>query len=325
MTWRPFLLATQRRSSASVDSYNDIPTVTYRQPAHRSPGIEVLDLSLFRAREGRYRFDPFSPHRVSYFCFIYIEQGCGQHWVDGVAHPYHDGSVIFVNQDQFHAFDRNDQPTGKMINITPGFFAECAANIRKSYFVSRHYSLTMAPVLPMDATLNKNCRELLEQISEALKVVAANEHEDDVVVQLLFSALMIKLARARQQLPHTANECQRNRFTEFLNRVERDFAQDREAKSYAAQMGLTYKALNQLCKRCCGHTAKQMIDFRLNLEITRKLSMKGGTIQSIAFELGFDDTTNFVRYFKRHNGVTPSTYRAQAECLSPAEPNGDHN
>nr|WP_246813646.1 helix-turn-helix transcriptional regulator [Ferrimonas balearica] len=293
----------------TVTSYDTIPTVGYRASDSSDPGIDVVDLDRFRQRRGRYAFNPYQPHRVSYFCFVYIEQGQGQHQVDGVLHPYQDGSVIFINQDQIHAFDPNDTPKGKMVNITPTFFSECAANIRNSYFVPFHLSLTQAPVLQMTPELSQSCRVLLAEMTQAISEV----DNDPVVVQLLFAALALKLSQHRRDHGNGVDDLRRQRFNEFLFLVEQGFAREREAKHYAEQMHLSYKALNQLCKRCCGRTAKQIIDFRLNLEITRKLSMKGGSIQSIAYDLGFDDTTNFVRYFKRHNGLTPSAYRAAYE------------
>ncbi|MBY5920285.1 helix-turn-helix transcriptional regulator [Ferrimonas balearica] len=292
-----------------MNRFEDIPTVGYRTSFNPSAGIEVLDLEHFRQHQGSNACDLFEPHRVAYFCMIYIERGSGCHQVDGVEHPYRDGSVIFINKNQIHAFDPDDRPLGKMVSITPAFFSECSANIRNSYFVPFHMSLTHSPVLPMDDTINQTCKAMLNEIATAQK----ERGDDDVFTQLLFSALVLKLARERRHIGSAANDEDRARFNDFLERVENQFAQYREAKTYAEQMYLSYKSLNLLCKRCCGRTAKQIIDFRLNLEITRKLSMKGGSIQSIAFELGFDDTTNFVKYFKRHNQVTPTAFRSRFE------------
>lgn len=295
-----------------MTSTNDLPMVQYRTGKSDNYGIEVVDLERFRARLNRYNFSPYLPHQVSYFCFIYIETGQGSHQINGVDYPYQDGSVIFINQGQAHAFDANDQPQGKLVNITPNFFSEVAANFRNSYFVPFHLSLAHQPVVQLPELLNQSCQTLLHESSVAI----THAKDDPVVVQLLFSALLTKLAAHRREHSLNINDTQRHRFNGFLNLVEQQFSHNREAKDYANQLHMSFKALNQLCKHCCGQTSKQLIDFRLNLEITRKLSMSGGTIQSIAFELGFDDTTNFVRYFKRHHGVTPTVYRENYQQLA---------
>lgn len=290
-----------------MNRFDNLPTLRDQLSSDSCPGIEVTELADLASLATYQDADPYAPHPVEYFCMIFIEQGQGRHQIDGIDYPYQDGSIIFVNREQTHAFDPTDKPTGKMLRITPAFFTECSANIRKSYFVPVHMSLAYSPILKLDPALIQTCRTLLHEIA----ISQQEKGGDDVVTQLLFSALMLRLAQARRLGSSCANDEDRARFNEFLKQVEQHFTDHREAKTYANKVGLSYKSLNLLCRRCCGKTAKQIIDFRLNLEITRKLSMKGGSIQSIAFELGFDDTTNFVKYFKRFNNVTPSAYRSR--------------
>ncbi|MBY6185724.1 AraC family transcriptional regulator [Marinobacter hydrocarbonoclasticus] len=286
----------------TIDCFDKIPTDDYPGLCADDVGIELLDLDWLRSHTHQ---DLCNPHRISYFCFIYIEKGEGQHRLDGVPYGYQDGSVIFVNSGQIHAFDANAQPQGTLVRVTPQFFSNCSANIRKSYFAPVHLSLAYDPVMVLDPGLNESCKVLLNEIKKASETAKG----DNIVLQLLFSGLVLKLTQKRsEELTGTNNE-QRQRFKEFLDLVEQHFSHTREAKAYSKMMLISYKSLNLLCKASCGRTAKQIIDFRLNLEITRKLSMKGGSIQSIAFELGFDDVTNFVKYFKRNNGLTPSSYR----------------
>ncbi|GIU23571.1 helix-turn-helix transcriptional regulator [Shewanella sp. MBTL60-007] len=275
-------------------------------------GIDVVELEHIYAHQNQDSNNPFQPQCANYFSFIYIENGQGKHLVDGVLHPYQSGDVIFINQGQHHAFDAADSPQGKMVILTPTFFSECSANIRYSYFIPFHLSLSCASVLRLESQQSQNCHSMINLISDAI----AEQRADSIEVKLLFSAVVLKLAQLRSSQQKMADGEHRQRFSEFLGLVEQKFHFEREAKRYAEQMHLSYKALNQLCKCCSGRTAKQIIDFRLNLEIMRKLRMQGDCVQSIAFELGFDDITNFVRYFKRLNGQTPSCYRAAHNAIT---------
>ena len=286
-------------------SLKDISITEHNDSDSCQSKIDVVELKHIYTNQNPDFKNPFQPQFANYFIFIYIEKGQGNHLVDGVLHPYQSGDVIFINQGQHHAFDAADSPIGKMVIITPRFFSECSANIRYSYFIPFHLSLSCASVLQLEPQQSQNCYSMIKLISDAI----AEQRADSIEVKLLFSAVVLKLAQLRNSQQHMADGEHRQRFTEFLGLVEQKFHFEREAKSYAKDMHLSYKALNQLCKFCSGRTAKQIIDFRLNLEILRKLRMQGGCVQSIAFELGFDDTTNFIRYFKRLNGQTPSCYR----------------
>lgn len=83
-----------------MDNCDPIPDVSYRAPSIEESGIEILDLELFRGRLKRYHFDPYQPHRVKYYCFLYITQGEGEHLIDFQRYPYRSGSFIFINPNQ---------------------------------------------------------------------------------------------------------------------------------------------------------------------------------------------------------------------------------
>ncbi|MBY5921020.1 AraC family transcriptional regulator [Ferrimonas balearica] len=275
----------------------------------KESSIEVLDLALFRSRLEKYRFDPYQPHKVTYFCFLYITEGEGEHWIDSQRYPYSSGSIIFIHPNQVHAFDPGDRPKGKMINITPEFFSSSTVNTRTSYFALLHQSLSVSPVLPLPDELNESCRVLLSEVKKAQR----EEGNDDVLAQLLFFALVLKLARRCGSHNHGLSKRQMARFEQFLTLVETHYCTTREVSQYAQWMHTNYKSLNQLCKRCSGKTAKQLIDFRIVEETKRKLLIEGLSVQQAAFELGFDDTNYFNKYFKRLTDLTPSAFKRQCE------------
>jgi len=74
-------------------------------------------------------------------------------------------------------------------------------------------------------------------------------------------------------------------------------------------LNITYKSLNEICKLATNNTAKQLIDLETVLEAKRKLAVEDILIQTLAYELGFEEVTNFVKYFKRHTGLTPSQFK----------------
>ncbi|USD38129.1 AraC family transcriptional regulator [Ferrimonas sp. SCSIO 43195] len=292
-----------------MDKFDDIPNISYGSPLLDKIGIDILDLTQFLNNLSQQGVHPYEPHRVSYFCFIFLEQGKGQHSIDCHSYPYQSNSIIFVNKGQIHAFDQQDRPKGKLLILTPEFFSAASANIRTSYFVPVHQSLSAFPILHLCPGLKETSRALLNEMKTALTEGA----DSSVIVQLLFSALLIKLAKQRDRHLAHLSEQQKNRFGEFLRLVDNHFTESREASQYAQLLHTSYKSLNQLCKVCCGHTAKQLIDFRIILEIKRKLTLGGCSVQQAAFELGFEDTTHFIKYFKRHTGKTPAAFKRAYE------------
>ena len=91
--------------------------------------------------------------------------------------------------------------------------------------------------------------------------------------------------------------------------VESNYTVSRNASFYADEMGISYKSLNKLCKLVIQKTAKQLIDEFTIIEIKRSLIVEKIEVKEIAYELGFHEVTNFIKYFKRHTLITPFQFK----------------
>jgi AraC family transcriptional activator of pobA len=105
----------------------------------------------------------------------------------------------------------------------------------------------------------------------------------------------------------TGNDLDRMR--RFRRLVETKFMRHLPVASYARQLGLSETSLNRLCRRLTGATAFDLIQQRLALEARRRLAYVTGSVAGIAAELGFADPAYFCRFFRRHTGVSPGTFR----------------
>ena len=56
-------------------------------------------------------------------------------------------------------------------------------------------------------------------------------------------------------------------------------------------------------------SAKELIDERVVLEAKRMLVHTSNSIKEIGFDLGFDEPTNFIKYFRKHEEKTPIEFR----------------
>ena len=112
----------------------------------------------------------------------------------------------------------------------------------------------------------------------------------------------------QSQSRHLSNS-RSKKFQNFIHFVENTAITSREASDYASLLNITYKSLNEICKLASNKTAKQLIDLETILKAKRKLAVEEIQVQTLAYELGFDEVTNFVKYFKRHTTLTPSQFK----------------
>jgi AraC-like DNA-binding protein len=96
--------------------------------------------------------------------------------------------------------------------------------------------------------------------------------------------------------------------------VEKTFWKWHRVADYANPLGCSEKSLARAAMEVAGVNAKAFITSRINLEAKRLLGHTALSIALIGERLGFEDPTNFVKFFKREVGCTPGEFRRrQAE------------
>ncbi|GGU25792.1 helix-turn-helix domain-containing protein [Lentzea flava] len=100
-------------------------------------------------------------------------------------------------------------------------------------------------------------------------------------------------------------------FRRFRHAVERDFARTRRVEDYAAQLGYSPRTLARAAFAATGMGAKEFIDRRIILEAKRLLAHSDHTAAKIANDLGFNDATNFSKYFHQRTRQTPIAFRTK--------------
>jgi AraC-like DNA-binding protein len=77
----------------------------------------------------------------------------------------------------------------------------------------------------------------------------------------------------------------------------------------AHRLRVSTSTLARTCKEVLGHSAKEEVDRRVALEAQRLLVHSTSTSVAIGELLGFNEPTNFVKFFRRRVGTTPEVFR----------------
>jgi AraC family transcriptional activator of pobA len=104
----------------------------------------------------------------------------------------------------------------------------------------------------------------------------------------------------------------RSLYTRWVVLVEARYPEHWPVSRCAQQLGLSTESLNRMVRSETGMNAQAVLHARLVREAGRRLVHVAAPVSKLAFELGFEEPAYFCRVFKRHMGMSPSTYRAQA-------------
>ena len=163
---------------------------------------------------------------------------------------------------------------------------------------------------------NKFSKYLIYAIGEIILVVIGilialginnwKENQTEIKQQnLIFENLNLELNNNLKNL----NSKLYQTFIQFRNLVESDYTTTRNVKEYAYKMNVSTKHLNQVVKDFSLSTAKSFIDEYVILEAKRAIVSTDKSIKEIAFKTGFDELTNFTKFFKKRMNISPKDFR----------------
>ncbi|MCB1709099.1 MAG: helix-turn-helix domain-containing protein [Pseudomonadales bacterium] len=142
----------------------------------------------------------------------------------------------------------------------------------------------------------------------------------EAMVLALASALLLAVARLGSAVgraaPHRRDR-KAEHFASFTALVERHYRSHKPLPDYARELGITTTFLNEVCRKCSGHSALQIIHRRLLLEARRNLVYTAMSVSAVADQLGFADPAYFTRFFTRGSGQSPGAFRQRFRQLPP--------
>lgn len=80
-------------------------------------------------------------------------------------------------------------------------------------------------------------------------------------------------------------------------------------KDFAAQLFIASRHLTNTVKSVLGKSPCDVMEERIQHEAQKLLSTTHLSIAEIAHKFGYQDTTNFIKFYKGMTGITPLQYR----------------
>jgi AraC family transcriptional activator of pobA len=283
-----------------------IPKISFREDL-KTIGFECLNLAELTAKRKPKDHHPNRPHKIDFFAILTINEGSVKHQLDFKEYNLKKNDCLVISQGQVHSFDSNSSYNGHLILFTSDFLVNHLSP--STLFKTKNlfdYHLS-SPNYHLDKFLLNDIKNLAFEYAKQEYVLQSN------VVASLFSIVILKLNNRNLTTLNYANNQGFETFEKFKNLVEKEYHLTRNVSDFASKLHVSYKHLNEICKRFSSKTAKSFIDDFVILEIKRKLSSTSLSIKEISFENGFDEPTNFLKYFKKIVGQTPLEFKSKFE------------
>jgi AraC-like DNA-binding protein len=276
--------------------HEEIARVQYRPHDHAYRlDVEVIDAEELRSRVASNPQRGFE--RVDFQCFLFVRSGSYTHTVDFENHRCTAGSCLPIGPGQVHHFGPPGDWDGWILVIGP------------------HHVPEMIERLPAHVRTDDTVAAAITELFERMAVDATGPADGARLGELL--ALQARVLVSRLALGDSGSDTEHlidpgvlQRYRGYRAAVDREYRRWHLVAPYARHLGCSPKSLNRACRAASDVTAKRVIVERIVLEAKRLLAHRRDPAARISDDLGFDEPTNFAKFFRRETGLTPAAFRA---------------
>lgn len=257
-------------------------------------------------------------HVHNFYEIIWFTEGEGVHTVDFREYPVRPGTLFFVAPGQVHSFGEHyEGQRGYVLKVCADLMGESCGEAL-DILRYRLFDVDTVPYRRIDEAAAERLERIVAQLSEENALGLAVGHKD--YLRALVRMLVISIERACEDCtgafaPRTTTA--QATFLAFRRLLDKEHRRLHSVKEYAAELGVSTKTLTNHIAECSPHSPLEIINARLVLEGKRMLRYSNLMVKEIAFDLGFDDPSYFVKFFKRQTGQLPADFRNSAQ-QSPA-------
>lgn len=289
----------------------DITLIGFNPPGDTRLAVEAMSITDLRKRAPPEHFDKLQ--RADFYRLIGVLEGATSPMVDFSTYAAQAGDWLLVRPGQVFRYDFSQRWAGWIVVFGADSIFAAGHSRSGNDFDLLHRVENLACHHSLNGEQHNWMHQSLKQLHRdgALATEAALRNEL-LRLQLASTLLRLSIWQLPEALSGAVRREKQANFRRFRNLLEADFAEQHQVQYYARTLGMSEKTLSRVCMATAGEPAKSVINRRLTLEAKRLLAHTSLTVQTISRDLGFEEATNFVKFFRKETGIRPLTFRKDA-------------
>lgn len=247
------------------------------------------------------------PHGHNFFLILLVTVGSGTHTIDFLEYEVIPGSMFIISPGQIHQWSLSKNIDGYILFFTKEFFLHDFDMDKLTRFPFFNSTFSQ-PMLQLNVKEKEEILAKYEMIYQEYQNRCFNYQE---MIRIYLNTMFIQLSRVYlndQYKEHKFNYdlIQLNRYEAL---VDKYYKLHRPISCYSKKMNITDRQLSYLCKKTVGKTPSEIMMNRIILEAKRLIVHSVLSISAISKELNFNDSSYFIRLFKKMTKQTPEQFR----------------
>ncbi|MEP7144720.1 MAG: helix-turn-helix transcriptional regulator [Ferruginibacter sp.] len=243
-------------------------------------------------------------HRHDFFYILALKKGSGNHDIDFTPYIIYDHAVFFMRPGQVHQLRLKAGSMGYLMQFKKEFYFhhdKASKQLLRKVSNMNFYQLDTGRFGKLFSLLTYIFHEYTDKKEGCQEVIKAN-------LQIFFIEL-VRQSSTSAGPPNNISPYIQERLEEFLELLETHISDNKQVSQYAGMLNLSIYQLNAITKTTLGKTCSDLINEYILLESKRQLLATSNQVNQIADHLGYEDVSYFIRFFKKHTGYSPESFR----------------
>lgn len=260
----------------------------------------------FEVLEGEHRNPSFSKAIDGQLSMLWFQEENNIVMIDAKEYTFNSNEILFLTS--FNHVEFVTMNEHRFMRFNTPFYCILDHDSEVGCKGVLFYGSTHIPrLVPSSADL-----DILETVWKMLVIeMSSNDNLQQEMLQMMLKRILIlstRIYKAQENFGELA-PVKHDIVRDFNFLVEQHFREKNTVAEYAALLNKSPKTLSNLFKKLNNRTPLQIIQDRKILEVRRMLRYTDKSISEIGYEVGFPDVQSMSRFFKKHQGVSPSEFR----------------
>jgi AraC-like DNA-binding protein len=269
--------------------------------------VEAMTIDDLKKRAPADHFEKMQ--RADFYRLVGVVEGQSYPMVDFSKFEVQAGDWLLVRPGQVFRYDFSKHWAGWIVVFRPDVLSGLGRSGDTAIDIQRRVEDLVSL-----RSLNDHQHDWMKRALQQMQLDVAQTTDDALRnellrLQVIGTLLRLSMWQMQDSVAGIYGAAENGGFRRFRHALDADFATKHHVKHYASALGMSEKTLSRVCVAATGLPAKALINQRVVLEARRLLAHTSMAVQAIGHGLGFDEPTNFVKFFRKEAGMTPLAFR----------------
>ncbi len=285
---------------------NEFTEIPFKNENNDQPDFDIVSLEDVLKKTPS-NHSQFEFHKISFYAIILFTHGSGKYNINFKDYRFKKGSLFTVRKKNIHKFYKSNGK-GTLLVFRENIILDHPYKSEASKIFMLFNEVLASPKIQ----LSKEAYSDIESLILKLKIEYSNINDEHskVILRNILQIIFTKLFRLKSiGNPLFAYGKYLSLFLVYQKLVEKNCFKNRKVSFYAAKMDISSKTLNNVTQAVVNKSAKTFINDIFIFHAKKLIRNSSDPLIKISYKVGFDEPTNFFKYFRKHTGISPNEFR----------------